>query len=389
MDEQTRPDASGRQPEPASPAGSAPLPQPTRPSAPARVPAPAPLPVLAAPGGPLERLVADGARTVGSGAVWAVGDARGTRGRGSTGALGQGPYARQEMGPETLFDLASVTKIVALWPCVGALRQVGRLPLDRPLGSYWPAAAGQPVGGVTVRQLLTHTAGMPLRTNFEALYGRDRAAVLAGVVAAPLHRPAGTAVEYTDRAAVLLGHLVESLAGAPLDELAARQVWRPLGMADTCFGPLGPADTARTAPTEYDRAAGAHLRGVVHDPSARLLGGVSGNAGAFSTARDLERFLTALLDPPGALDWAGPWTAESLCEQTGGLTPARGLSWLCAPGTDPAGGTFVHYGFTGTGIWLSRRLGRWALLLTNKVHYGRELQPLTDLRNAFRRAVFG
>ncbi|MFD0346451.1 hypothetical protein ACFQ0M_10830 [Kitasatospora aburaviensis] len=139
MDEQTRPDASGRQPEPASPAGSAPLPQPTRPSAPARVPAPAPLPVLAAPGGPLERLVADGARTVGSGAVWAVGDARGTRGRGSTGALGQGPYARQEMGPETLFDLASVTKIVALWPCVGALRQVGRLPLDRP-----SAATGRP-----------------------------------------------------------------------------------------------------------------------------------------------------------------------------------------------------------------------------------------------------
>lgn len=356
---------------------------------PRRAAAPDPPAVPASPGGELARLVTAGLHRVGAGGVWAVGDAGGVRERGSAGPLGQGPYGRLEMGPDTLFDLASLTKIVALWPCAGALWQAGRLPLDRPLGTYWPPAAGQPTGLVTARQLLTHTAGMPLRTEFEQRYGRDREAILAGVLAAPLHRPPGSAVEYTDRAAVLLGHLVEHLAGAPLDALAQRQVWRPLGMADTRFGPLGPAGTARTAPTEYDEATGAHLRGVVHDPSARLLGGVCGNAGAFSTARDLERFLTALLDPPAVLPWAGPWIAESLREQTGGLTPARGLSWLCAPGTDPAEGTFVHYGFTGTGIWVSRRLGRWALLLTNKVHYGREIQPLTDLRNAFRRAVFG
>ncbi|MFB7619231.1 serine hydrolase domain-containing protein [Kitasatospora sp. NPDC056181] len=353
------------------------------------LPTPAPLPMLASAGGELERLVADGLRAVGSGAVWSVGDAGGRIGGGATGVLGQGPYARSEMGTGTVFDLASITKIVALWPCAGALWQAGRLPLDRPLGDYWPAAAGHPAGLVTARQLLTHKAGMPLRTRFAELYGSDRAAILAGVLAAPLYRPPGTAVEYTDRAAVLLGHLVESLAGAPLDVLAERQVWRPLGMTDTRYGPLGPAATARTAPTEYEETAGAALRGVVHDPSARLLGGVSGNAGAFSTARDLERFLAALLDPPAELPWGGGWIAESLREQTGGLVPARGLSWLCAAGTDPAEGTFVHYGFTGTGIWVSRRLGRWALLLTNKVHYDRDFQPLTDLRNAFRRAVFG
>ncbi|MEU6236659.1 serine hydrolase domain-containing protein [Kitasatospora sp. NPDC047058] len=352
-------------------------------------PAPAPPAVLAAPGGELARLVAAGLPAVGSGAVWAVGDADGRQGGGSLGVLGQGPYERLEMGPDTVFDLASITKVVALWPCAGVLRQAGRLPLDLPIGDYWPAAAGHPAGSVTARQLLTHTAGMPLRTRFAELYGRDRAAILAGVLAAPLHRPPGTAVEYTDRAAVLLGHLVESLAGAPLDELAARQVWRPLGMTDTRYGPLGPAGTARTAPTEYEQEAGAALRGVVHDPSARLLGGVSGNAGVFSTARDLGRFLTALLAPPAGLPWGDAWTAESLREQTGGLAPARGLSWLCAAGTDPAEGTFVHYGFTGTGIWVSRRLGRWALLLTNKVHYDRDFQPLTDLRNAYRRAVFG
>ncbi|MFI9328516.1 serine hydrolase domain-containing protein [Kitasatospora sp. NPDC052868] len=363
--------------------------QSRRPAGPGGGPAPIGLAELGAPGGVLDRLVRGELPAVGAGAVWAVGDLGGVRGGGCSGALGQGSYASSEMRRDTLFDLASLTKIVALWPCAGALWQAGRLPLDEPLGRYWPAAADRPVGVVTARQLLTHTAGMPLRTNLEALYGRDQAAIRAGLLAAPLHRPPGSAVEYTDRAAIVLGHLVEHLAGGPLAELAARQVWRPLGMADTRFGPLDRARTARAAPTEYEPAAGGHLRGVVHDPSARLLGGACGSAGAFSTADDLGRFLTALLAPPPGLPWAGPWSAESLREQTAPLAPARGLSWLCAPGTDPAEGTFVHYGFTGTGIWISRRLGRWALLLTNKVHYSRETQPLTDLRNALRRAVFG
>ncbi|MBD0691206.1 serine hydrolase domain-containing protein [Streptomyces sp. CBMA123] len=347
------------------------------------------LPALAAPGGELDRLVREGARTVGAGAVWAVGDAGGTLGGGSHGTLGQGPYARLTPGPGTRYDLASLTKIVALWPCAGVLWQSGRLPLDEPLGRCWQPADGHPVGVVTVRQLLAHTAGMLPYTRFEQLYGREPAAIRAGVLAAPLHRAPGVAVEYTDRAAVLLTYLVEDLGGAPLDELAARWAWRPLGMTDTRYGPLGAAEAARTAPTEYHEPTGAHLRGVVHDPSARLLGGVSGNAGAFSTARDLARFLTALLAPPPRLPWGEPWIGESLREQTGGLAPARGLSWLYAAGTEPAEGTFVHYGFTGTGIWVSRRLGRWALLLTNQVHHSRVTQSLTDLRNAFRRAVFG
>ncbi|WP_079009004.1 serine hydrolase domain-containing protein [Streptomyces sp. XY431] len=365
--------------------------EPTGTVEPAGTAEPAGLGELADPGGPLARLVAEGLRTAGTGGVWSVGDAGGVRARGRTGSLGQGPWAAREMDHDTVFDLASLTKIVALWPCAGALRQAGRLPLDRPLADYWPPAARHPVGAVTARQLLTHTAGMPLRTRFAELYGDDPAAIRAGVLAAPLHRPPGAAVEYTDRAAVLLGHLVEDLAGAPLDRLAARQVWQPLGMTDSHYGPLGPDTAHRTAPTEYERTAGGILCGTVHDPSARLLGGVSGNAGAFSTARDLERFLTALLAPPSGtgIPWGEPWITESLRVHTGGLAPARGLSWLCAAGTDPAAGTFVHYGFTGTGIWVSRRRGRWALLLTNKVHYDRDFQPLTDLRNAFRRAVLG
>ncbi|MFC9331483.1 serine hydrolase domain-containing protein [Kitasatospora sp. NPDC057015] len=334
---------------------------------------------------PLVSLVRDGLRGVGTGAVWAVGGADGLHDEGAHGPLGReerGPA----MAPDTLFDLASLTKIVALWPCVGALRAAGLLPLDDPLGDYWPETAGHPVGALSARRLLTHTAGLPLRTNFARLYGTDPAAVRSGVLTAPLHRPPGEAVEYTDRAAIILGYLVESLTGTPLARLAADRVWDPLGMTDTAFGPLDPERRARTAPTEFDEATGGYLRGVVHDPSARLLGGACGSAGAFSTARDLGLLLTALLDPGS--EWRS-WVAESLREQTGGLLPARGLSWLCAPGTDPADGTFAHYGFTGTAMWLSRRRGRWAVLLTNKVHLNRDLQPLTDLRNAFRREVFG
>ncbi|WP_371483169.1 serine hydrolase domain-containing protein [Kitasatospora sp. NBC_00315] len=334
--------------------------------------------------GPLAALVRRGLRRVGTGAVWAVGGPDGVSAEGRTGPLGR-ERQQPEMDADTVFDLASLTKIIALWPCVGALWAAGRLPLDEPLGRYWPEVTARPIGDRTARQLLTHTAGVPLRTNFASLYGTDPGAVRAGVLAAPLERPAGRAVEYTDRAAIILGYLVEALGGASLARLATRDVWRPLGMADTAFGPLGAAVLDRTAPTEYDGPTGGYLRGVVHDPSARLLGGACGSAGAFSTARDLGVLLTALLNPSDR----EAWVTESLREQTGGLSPARGLSWLCAPGTDPADGTFVHYGFTGTALWLSRRQRRWAVLLTNKVHVNRERQPLTDLRNAFRQQVFG
>ncbi|MFJ9692065.1 serine hydrolase domain-containing protein [Kitasatospora sp. NPDC101183] len=347
------------------------------------------LPELAAPGGALDTLVREGVRAVGAGAVWAVGDARGPLGGGAHGVLGQGPYALLAPGRRTLYDLASVTKVLALWPCAGVLWQDGLLPLDEPLGRWWAPAGGRRVGGVAIRQLMAHTAGLLPFTRFEKLYGPDPAAIRAGVLGAPLHREPGRAVEYTDRAAVLLAYIVEDLGGAGLDELAARWVWEPLGMTDTRYGPLAERELSRTAPTEREERAGGFLRGVVHDPSARLLGGVSGNAGAFSTSWDLGRFLTAVLDPPRGLGWGGDWTAESLRDQTGGLEPVRGLSWMVAPGTEAAEGTFVHYGFTGTGIWVSRELGRWAVLLTNKVHYDRNTGPLTDLRNAYRRAVFG
>ncbi|WP_276615365.1 serine hydrolase [Nonomuraea basaltis] len=139
---------------------------------------------------------------------------------------------------------------------------------------------------------------------------------------------------------------------------------------------------------EYDEQTGRHLKGTAHDFSARLLGGACGIAGAFSTVAALATFLQHLLEPSTGKGFGADWVQESLQVRTGDLQPARGLSWHPAPGTDPTNGIYVHYGFTGTGMWISPKQGRWAVLLTNKLYYGRDRQLLTNIRNAFRSLAF-
>ncbi|MGH3867014.1 MAG: serine hydrolase domain-containing protein [Pseudonocardiaceae bacterium] len=324
------------------------------------------------------------------GVVWAVGDTGGWQASGALGVLDPTNPSRP-MTTDTVFDVASLTKIMAVWALVGMLWESGTLALDDPLAALVPELDGYPLGPVTVHQLLTHTAGVPLRANLRALYGTDPAAIRCGVFQEQLHRPPGEAVEYTDRAALILGFLIERLTGRGLDDTAHEHLWAPLGMTETRFGPLPPHLAARCAPTELEEQTGVHLKGIVHDFSARLLGGVCGIAGVFSTLVDTEKFLRYLLDPTvtsGAPSFGSGWVAESLQPHTGHLEPVRGLFWLPAPGTDPADDIYVHYGFTGTGMWISPKQRRWAVLLTNKLYFSREHQPLTDIRNTFRELVF-
>ncbi|MFF7191317.1 serine hydrolase domain-containing protein [Streptomyces sp. NPDC008222] len=339
----------------------------------------------------IEALLDEGARDkVYPGAVWAVGDSRGVQASGTTGVLDPDePEAR--MRPDTVFDAASLTKIVAVWSCIGAFWEDGLLDLDEPLGGFWPAVEGRPLGQVTARQLLTHTAGVPLRAQLKNLYGTDPDAIRRGVLHEELHRPPGEAVEYTDRAALILGYLAEHLSGQPLEQIATARTWQPLGMETTRFGPLPPAMAARCAPTELDQDSDTHLKGTAHDFSARLLGGVCGIAGVFTVLDDLARFLRYMLDAATASAQAGfgpEWTSHSLTVQTNGLQPARGLFWHPAPGTTEEQDVWVHYGFTGTGMWISPAMDRWAVLLTNKLFYTRDRQPLTDVRDAFRQLAF-
>ncbi|MFD3568082.1 serine hydrolase domain-containing protein [Streptomyces sp. NPDC058667] len=336
---------------------------------------------------PFERLLGDAVRAgVCPGAVWAVGDTRTTVSEGAVGLLD--PARPDEpTRPGTLFDVASLTKILAVWAVTGTLVDAGKLDLAAPLGSFWPEAAGRPLSGVTPHHLLTHTAGLPLRANLRHLYGSDPQDVRDGVLAEPLrHRP-GAAVAYTDRAALILGYLAEHLTRRPLPRLAEDRVWSPLGMTETRYGPLPAAVRERCAPTEYDEESGAPLRGVVHDFSARLLGGACGIAGVFTTAPDIGRFLRQVLAPvPGV--FSADWTAASLRVRTGGLVPPRGLFWHPAPGTAPSDDVWAHFGFTGTALWVSPARDRWAVLLTNRLRLTRDAEPLTRVRNAFRTLAF-
>jgi CubicO group peptidase (beta-lactamase class C family) len=340
---------------------------------------------------PIHRLLQRGVDAcVFPGAVWAAGDASGQQAGSALGLLDPAdPAAPMTAG--TVFDMASLTKIVAVWAGIGTLWEDRQLSLDDPLAALIPGLAGYPLGPVTVRRLLTHTAGVPLRASLKALYGTEPGAIRGGVLHEQLHRPPGEAVEYTDRAALILGFLIEYLTGTRLDTMARQRIWEPLGMNETTFGPLPPGVAARCAPTEYDPDAGTHLKGTAHDFSARLLGGVCGISGVFSTVADVRRFLRYMLSPAAfsqAPGFGPAWVTESLQIQTGELEPPRGLFWLPAPGADPADGTWVHYGFTGTGMWISPKRQRWAVLLTNRLYYSRDRQPLTDIRNAFRELVF-
>ncbi|MFC1417737.1 serine hydrolase domain-containing protein [Streptacidiphilus cavernicola] len=340
----------------------------------------------------VRQLLADGVTSNAyPGAVWAFGDAGGTSTSGSVGLLDP-DRPDEPMREDTVFDVASLTKILAVWSTVGSLWQDGRLPLEQPLRGFWPEVGGHPLGQVTARQLLTHTAGVPLRAQLRNLYGTDPQAIRVGVLHEALHRPPGEAVEYTDRAALILGYLAEYLDGQPLDQLAQARVWEPLAMTSTRFGPIPTDLVPLCAPTELDQDTNTHLQGTAHDFSARLLGGVCGIAGVFSVLDDLATFLCYLLNPETATRQPGfgaAWVQESLSVHTGDLEPVRGLFWHPAPGTDPADQTWVHYGFTGTGMWLSPKQGTWAVLLTNKLRLTRDREPLTTIRNGFRELVFG
>ena len=336
----------------------------------------------------IEALLADGAaERVFPGAVWAYGDAGGFTDSGVYGVLD--PDAPEPMAPDTIFDLASLTKVLVVWTAIGRLWERGRIALDDTVAAHLPETSGRPVGAVTLRQLLGHIAGMPHRAAFRASYGTDPAAITAGVLAADLVAEPGTVVKYTDRASFILGVVAERLTGRTLAEQSRPWVWDALGMRETWFGPVPEELRHRCAPTEFDEDTGLRRKGLVHDYSTRLFGGACGISGVFSTAADLSLFLRYLLRPDDRAGFGPAWVSESLRVHTGELSPSRGLFWFPAPGTEVADDVWMHLGFTGTGMWISPKRQRWAVLLTNRVVYSREKLPIKAVRDAFRAVVFG
>ena len=269
--------------------------------------------------------------------------------------------ATRPMTADTVFDLASLTKVVATTPCLLRLAGQGEVGLDQPVRRYLPGFTGK--DEVTTRHLLTHTSGLPgQRRYYRHLH--DPAEIRAAALAEPLTARAGTVFCYSDAGFIALGELAAAVAGCGLDQLVQDLVCAPLGLARTRY--LPPA-TGRIAATEP--ADGVAKVGVVHDENAAALGGVAGHAGLFGTAADLAGYAAA---------WVrGEWPAEALRCQTEGLGGRRGLGWgLRGDPWDnmgdgwPASGA-GHTGFTGTSLSIDPASGLWAVLLTNAVHFGR------------------
>jgi CubicO group peptidase (beta-lactamase class C family) len=291
--------------------------------------------------------------------------------------------ATRPMTADTVFDLASLTKVVATLPIVLRLAGRGEIDLDQPVDRYLPRfGAGK--DSVSVRQLLLHTSGLPgVRRYYQELH--DPAEILAAAFAEPLVAPPGTVFCYSDVGFINLGELAAAVTGAGLDELVQDFVCGPLGMTATRY--LPPAGwSGRIAATEL--VDGVAKVGVVHDENAELLGGVAGHAGLFGTAADLARYAAAWAGnaDAGALSLAGDgqgrgplWgmRADALRCQTEGLGGRRGLGWGLRGDTYdnmgdgwPASGA-GHTGFTGTCLSIDPSSGLWAVLLANAVHFGR------------------
>lgn len=275
----------------------------------------------------------------------------------------------EPMTPDTVFDLASLTKVVATTPAILRLAEQGALALDAPVARYWPQFAANGKQAITIRQLLAHTSGLPAGIDLAAAAGRD--AVLSRIAALkPRMRPGGDPV-YSDLNFIVLGELVQRVSGLPLDAYAARHVFRPLGMKSTGFRPAQ-KQLARIAPT-IDPVSNALRRGTVHDPLASRLGGVAGNAGLFGTTHDLARFAAALL--AGGRPLLGKKSTDQLfLPQTYPAAPARGLGWrLEAPlaanrAALPSLGGASHLGYTGTGLWIDPVSGVYVVILSSRLH---------------------
>ena len=303
-----------------------------------------------------------------------------------------------EVRPDTLYDLASLTKIVVTTTAAMILVDEKRLDLGQPVSSFLPGFKGGAKDKVTVEQLLTHSSGLDW---WAPLYKDTvgHAAYLEKIQAMDLVYEPGSKSLYSDLGLVLLGEVLERVAGEPLDAFARRRVLVPLGMKDTLYRP-GPDLLPRIAPTENDPWRGRILRGEVHDENAFALGGIAPHAGLFGTAPDLARFAQMFLS--GGVFESQRIVSREVIERftrragipgstraLGWDTPSNGLaprsSTAGTPGYSSAGTlfsdrSFGHTGFTGTSLWIDPERRLFVILLSNRVHPSRQNDAIRQVR---------
>lgn len=294
---------------------------------------------------------------------------------------------------DTLFDLASLSKLVATTMIALRMLERGEIELSDPLSRYFDMPPGAPAGraGVTVAHLMHHNAGLtphiPLWTQTDV----PEDAVNVILASKPWCAP-GEQVHYSCMGYILLQKILEQVGGAPLDVLAEREVFAPLGMRDTCYNPT----SANVATTELSALHGEYLCGRVHDENASFLGGVAGNAGVFSTLDDMIVF-SRMIASGGRSDaglYLNPRTFQkAIYNATPGKNENRGLGFQLTPafssltGALFSEGSYGHTGFTGTALYVDRESRLWAFLLTNAVHFGRDKNALFRTRRLFYNCV--
>jgi uncharacterized protein YbbC (DUF1343 family)/CubicO group peptidase (beta-lactamase class C family) len=300
--------------------------------------------------------------------------------------------SKEPMTPDTVFDIASLTKVLATTTSVMRMVQLGQVKLNDPVAKYIPEFAQNGKGDVTVRQLMTHYSGLPADLELKPYWhGLDEGYARAN--AEKLVNPPGAVFLYSDVNFIVLGELVQRVSGMALNQYGQNYVFGPLGMTMTMFNP---PETwkPRIAPTAQNGGAGP-LRGTVHDPTARVMGGVAGHAGVFSTADDLAKFAQALLN--GGAPVLSPLIVEKMTtpQQPPNMTNVRGLGWdIDSPFSSNRGdllpvGSFGHTGFTGTSLWIDPTTNTYVILLTNAVHlkYGNVISLRTEVATAVAAAL--
>ena len=302
------------------------------------------------------------------------------------GHIGWTPDAASVDANRTIYDIASLSKVVGTTSAIMLLYDEKRIDLDAPVFRYLPAFSGGNKDKVTVRQLLTHRSGLPAgRDIWRVARSPEQAREM--LLATPLDYVPDTRYVYSDIGADLLGFIVENVTGQRMDQFLNERLFQPLGMTDTHYRP-DDSLRYRIAPTELNPPRGYPLRGEVHDENAYALGGVAGHAGLFSTAADLSIFAQMMLNKG---EYAGKHiftdsTVDLFTRRTAGH---RALGWDTADGDFGSGQyltekSYGHTGFTGTSLWIDPDREMFVILLTNRVHAATAKRPakvISDVRS--------
>jgi len=285
--------------------------------------------------------------------------------------------SQEPMQIDTVFDLASLTKVIATLPAVLKLIDTGKIALSDPVVHFIPEFGQNNKEAITIYHLLTHTSGLTSHRKFykEGLNKKD---IFEKIYAENLEYEPGTEVIYSDLGFILLAKVVEIASGESFEKYVLKEIFKPLGMKETTFLPEFPKE--RYAATEYSESIGTYKLGTVHDENAQALGGISGHAGLFSTLAALKKF-AILFENEGRYRDQQILSANAIQLSKQNFTSFaddyRGLGWQRQSPNASVGDYFAkesygHTGFTGTSIWFDPAIELNVILLTNRVHYGRQ-----------------